>query len=184
MWNEALDYYGRDLTEQDPLEFSMIRINSALAADGDASSWSSSDVPKPVEQILKMAAPVYRTHWWAEHNRTNHEWIDCVTPLIAKYEKNFEASPVSRVQHAVAQRPDARRDELRHHRQVRLHVGAAHPDHRLQLEPAQRGPRRTGNDIPRGRSQPHSKDEGRNRRGRKLSHPDLWHAVMFYTTGE
>jgi hypothetical protein len=78
-WNEALDYYERNLAEHDLLVFSMIKINGALAVVGDAVSLNASGVPKPVVEMLEKAAPVYRAHWWTEHNRKNHEWIDQIS---------------------------------------------------------------------------------------------------------
>ncbi|MGP0075830.1 MAG: hypothetical protein ACLPWF_28270 [Bryobacteraceae bacterium] len=128
-WNEALDYYGRNFINHDFLEPSMVRINVPLALPGEAASLDAVQLPEPVLQILEKAAPVYRAHWWPEHNRKNHEWIDQVTPLIAEYEKVLK--PELSHAYKVAQGPDTGGDELLHDGSGRLHVAKAHPHHHL-----------------------------------------------------
>jgi hypothetical protein len=33
-------------------------------------------------EALQRAGPVYRAHWWPEHDRANREWIAQVSPLV------------------------------------------------------------------------------------------------------
>jgi hypothetical protein len=189
VWNEALDYYERNLAEHDLLEFSMIRINGALAAAGDAASLNTSKVPKPLIQILQKAAPVYRAHWWTEHNRKNHEWIDQVTPLIAGNEKALRPA----LAHAYnTPWPKGRiRVEMSYYTTGKSAYTSLRPTIVTISSWSQRneGPaaletifHEAGHSLIQKLTDEIGKAE--NRLGRKLSHQDLWHAMIFYTTGE
>jgi hypothetical protein len=87
VWNEALDYYERNFADHDWLEPSMVRVNVPLAMAGPAASLDASEIPEPVIQILEKAAPVYRAHWWPEHDRKNHEWIDQISHSSASMKR-------------------------------------------------------------------------------------------------
>jgi hypothetical protein len=188
-WNEALDYYDRNLAEHDLLEFSMIRINGALAIAGDADSLNASEIPKAVVEILEKAAPVYRAQWWTEHNRKNHEWIEQVTPLIARYEKTLRPA-LARAYNTPW--PKGRiRVEMSYYTTGKSAYTSLGPTIVTISSWSQRnqGPaaletifHETGHSLIQKVRDEISAAE--NRRGRKLSHPDLWHAVIFYTTGE
>jgi len=188
-WNEALDYYERNFAGHDLLEFSMIRINGALAAAGDAPSLHASEVPKPVVQMLEKAAPVYRAQWWTEHNRKNHEWIDQVTPLIAEYDKSLRSA----LSHAY-NTPWPKgliRVEMSYYTTGKSAYTSLGPTiitisswSRRNEGPA--GLETIFHEAGHGLIQNvmDEIDAAETRRGRKLSHQDLWHAVIFYTTGE
>jgi hypothetical protein len=188
-WSEALDYYERNLTEHDLLEFSMIRINGGLAAAGDAPSLKGSEAPKLVVRLLEKIAPVYRAHWWTEHNRKNHEWIDQVTPLIAMYEKTLR--PALSHAYNTPWPKDRIRVEMSYYTTGKSAYTSLRP---TLITISSWSPRNVG---PAGLETIfHEAGHGlvqevideisaaENRSGRKLSHQDLWHAVIFYTTGE
>jgi hypothetical protein len=192
-WNNALDYYERNLVQHDLLEFSMIEINGALAVTGDAASLNTSEntseVPKPLVQILEKAAPVYRAQWWTEHNRKNHEWIDQITPLIAQNEKTLRPA----LSHAYnTPWPEGRiRVEMSYYTTGKSAYTSLRPTivtisswSRRNEGPA--GLETIFHEAGHGLIQNVTDEIGaaENRLGRKLSHQDLWHAVIFYTTGE
>ena len=39
-------------------------------------------LPGNIGIILEAAAPIYRAHWWADHDRTNRRWVVRVSPLV------------------------------------------------------------------------------------------------------
>jgi hypothetical protein len=87
VWNEAVEYYGKSLINHQFLEARMGRINTALARAGDSPSLAApQDIDKELNAILQKAAPIYRAHWWPDHDRKNREWIAAATPLVAKHE--------------------------------------------------------------------------------------------------
>jgi hypothetical protein len=188
-WNAALDYYDRNLAGKDLLDFSMTRINTALAKAGNAASLKGAGVPEPLSQLLENAAPVYRAQWWAEHDRKNHAWIDGVTPLIAQYE--------SALKPAFARAYDTPWPKGRIHVEMSYYTTGAsgYTSIRPTLITISSGSLRNVGPagletvfheaghalVPKIRDEIGAADA---RRGRKPAYPDLWHAVMFYTTGE
>jgi hypothetical protein len=71
-WEAAVDYYDRNVADRDLRSgYLMTPIKRALAAeDLDAEA-----VGKELGAILERAAPVYRTHFWPAHDRSNRAWI-------------------------------------------------------------------------------------------------------------
>jgi hypothetical protein len=73
-WDRAVAYYERELASKDVLfDESMSAIRTALLAGRG---------PEPPPGLaaehraaLEAAAPVYRAHWWAAHDRRNRAWI-------------------------------------------------------------------------------------------------------------
>jgi hypothetical protein len=188
-WNEALDYYDQNLTDHDLLELSMIRINGALAAAADAASLSASDIPKPLLETLAEAAPIYRAHWWTEQDRKNREWIDRVSPMIASHEKALKPA----LSHAYnTPWPDGRiRVEMSYYTTGAAAYTSLRPTIITISSWSQRNEgsaaletifHEAGHSLVRKITDEMSAAEKRT--GRKLAHQDLWHALMFYTTGE
>ena len=89
-WRAAVAFYARDLARRDLLiNGEMETINNRLAemetcADlqGKTTAACRSGLPADLVDALDRAAPVYRAHWWAEHDRANREWIAQVAPMV------------------------------------------------------------------------------------------------------
>lgn len=92
-WNSALDYYSRTLAGKDLLEnYDMVAINDVLASlgacrdiAGKADQQCDAGLRKEMSDALTAAAPVYRAHWWTDDDRKNREWIDQVSVMIQKW---------------------------------------------------------------------------------------------------
>jgi hypothetical protein len=90
VWQNAVAFYSKDLANRDLLlNGDMEIINNQLAAleacpdlEGKTSASCKSGLRPDLVEALERAAPIYRAHWWAQHDRTNREWIAAVTPLI------------------------------------------------------------------------------------------------------
>lgn len=187
-WNDAVAYYDRNLVDHDFLEYSMIRINSALAAAADKASLRGSDVPAPLIRVLEEAAPVYRARLWEDHDRKNREWIDQVSPLIAKYESILKPA----LAHAYdSPWPRERiRVEMSYYTTGASAYTSIGPTLVTISSWSQRNQGPAGletifHEAGHGLVQK-IRDEisaAEKRSGRKLAHDDLWHAMMFYTTG-
>lgn len=82
-WQQSLDYYTNSLAGRDLLfNGDMVAINDRLAEmEGEADLQKSGLRPELVG-ALEGAAPIYRAQWWPEHNRTNRAWVAAVGPLI------------------------------------------------------------------------------------------------------
>jgi len=86
-WNQGLEYYSRGLINHSLLERSMTGINSALVASGNSAGIATSPLISPeLTRVLEVTAPIYRAHWWVDHQKKNEEWIAAATPLVAMYE--------------------------------------------------------------------------------------------------
>jgi hypothetical protein len=89
-WQDAVAFYEKDLAGRDlQLNGDMENINNRLSdmaacpdLEGKTSASCKSGLRPDLIQALERAAPVYRTHWWAEHDRTNRQWIAQITPIV------------------------------------------------------------------------------------------------------
>lgn len=43
------------------------------------------DLPAELSAVLAAAAPIYRAHLWAEHDRANREWLRAALPLLERH---------------------------------------------------------------------------------------------------
>jgi hypothetical protein len=84
-WSSAVDAYA-DLAKLDLVfDERLIRINNALAPRGEAATLPEGLVEPGVLAALNRAAPVYRAHLWPEHRRVNEEWIAAIRPGVDQH---------------------------------------------------------------------------------------------------
>ena len=195
-WNAALDAYSKDWAERNLLQNGdMIIVNNRLAELETCTDISAHAPPACAAGLradlvtaLTEAAPVYRAHWWTEQDRENRGWIDGVTPLIRGMGSDLATQlvrvyrqpwPATRLRVDVAwyAGPEGSYTTL-----VPPHVTIASHDTRNQglfafemlfHEASHTLAAEVNEDI--------------ERRCRDLGKPiprDLWHALLFYTTGE
>jgi hypothetical protein len=89
-WQAAVALYAKDLARRDLLlNGEMETINGRLSemeacADlqGKSSDACRSGLQRDLVEALDRAAPVYRAHWWAQQDRANREWIAQVAPMV------------------------------------------------------------------------------------------------------
>jgi hypothetical protein len=187
-WNDAVGYYDQHLVDHDFLELPMIRINMALAGAGNEASLRGKGLSAPLMCVLEEAAPTYRAHWWAEHDRKNHEWIDQVSPLIAKYESVLKPA-LAHAYHTPW--PKGRmRVEMSYYTTGASAYTSLYPTLITISSWSQRNEGPAGletifHEAGHGLVQKIRPEisAAEKRTGRKLAHDDLWHAIMFYTTG-
>jgi hypothetical protein len=108
LWRTAVAFYAKDLARRDLLvNGEMETINNRLAEmencpelQGKSSAACKSGLQADLVDTLDRAAPIYRTHWWAEQDRTNREWIAQVAPMVREMGVELSAQLVE-----VYQRP-------------------------------------------------------------------------------
>jgi hypothetical protein len=91
-WQAAVAYYAKNLAHRDLLfDEGMVLTNNRLAdletcADlsGRASPTCASGLSQELIAALEGAAPIYRQRSWPEHDRANRAWIASVAPLIRR----------------------------------------------------------------------------------------------------
>ena len=89
-WRAAVALYAKDLARRDLLlNGDMETINNRLSEmetcaelQGKSSAACKSGLQADLVEALGRAAPVYRAHWWAEQDRANRAWIAQVAPMV------------------------------------------------------------------------------------------------------
>jgi hypothetical protein len=195
-WNDAVAYYAANFANKDLL-FSndLIDLNNQLSDFEDCPDLSglkqkfcNAGLPADLTHTLESAAPVYREHLWLAHDRANRRWIFGVAPLVRE-----QGLGLSERLADIYQTPWPRR-------KIRVDVSAyanwagayttVDPLHVTisSLDPGNQGSAALEILFHEGS---HGIAQGveaaiiRECRQRDKAIPrDLWHALVFYTTGE
>ncbi|MGH9422351.1 MAG: hypothetical protein ACRD3J_20410 [Thermoanaerobaculia bacterium] len=82
-WDAAVKLYreryvNRDLVFDD----GMVAIKEALRLTPDTAEPNAPALDAELQAALKGAAPVYRAHWWPQHDEMNQRWIRDAEPLV------------------------------------------------------------------------------------------------------
>lgn len=95
-WNEAVDYYASSMITRDLLfDENMGAIKNRLEDTGDSADILQVDIPTDLKATLGKAAPIYRKHFWKQHDQENRHWIAALQPLVEKYGEKLKNSLVS-----------------------------------------------------------------------------------------
>ena len=89
-WNAAVAYYLANFAEKDLLfSTELIQLKNQLGdfedceeISGKTKKFCDAGLPAKLTQVLEAAAPVYRKHFWPDHDRANRRWIQRVAPLV------------------------------------------------------------------------------------------------------
>ncbi len=89
-WEDAVAYYFANYAAKDLLFSSeLIQLKDQLGdfedcdeLSGKKRKFCDAGLPEKLTQVLEAAAPVYRAHLWPEHDRFNRRWIMGVAPLV------------------------------------------------------------------------------------------------------
>jgi hypothetical protein len=84
-WMAALDAYTELAKVSLIFDEGLVAINSALATVPDAETLPAGTAEPAIVAALNAAAPVYREHLWDQHHRENGEWIAKFAPKIEQY---------------------------------------------------------------------------------------------------
>ncbi len=90
IWDEAVAYYVSNYAAKDLLFSSeLIQLKDQLGDFEDCDELSGrkrkfcdAGLPAKLTPVLEAAAPVYRAHLWPDHDRANRRWIMRVAPLV------------------------------------------------------------------------------------------------------
>jgi hypothetical protein len=195
-WASAIAYYSKTYADKDlTVSLEMILVKNQLGdfetcEDLAGIKKKSCDAGLPVKltETLGLAAPVYRAHLWQEHDRANRRWIAAVAPLVRRngldlshrlaeiYQTNW---PKERIRVDVASFASS--------------AGAYTTLDPLRVTVSSSDPRNQGAEALEVlfHEASHGIADGvqdaifRECRQRDKPIPrDLWHALLFYTTGE
>lgn len=80
-WDAAVSYYDEEIADLHPL-FEMRSIRKAMIAAG--TDLSATGLEPAHREVLVRAAPVYRKYWWPAHDSANRTWvIDSLSKVAA-----------------------------------------------------------------------------------------------------
>lgn len=195
-WDEAVAYYAANYADQD-LAFSteLILLKNQLGdfegcnkLSGATEKICDAGLPPQLTRILEAAGGVYRAHLWPQHDRANRAWIARVAPLVREQGLGLaeRLADIYRTNWPV--------EKIRVDVTVFANSGGAY----TTLEPlrvviSSTDPRNQGraalellfHEASHQIAQTVEQAIVRECRQRRKPIPrDLWHALLFYTTGE
>ena len=195
-WDSSVDYYAANYANKDLLfNNDLILLKNQLGDFEDCDELSGArkqtcdaGLPPKLTQVLETAAAVYRAHLWDEQDRANRRWVARVAPLIEEqgvgiserladiYQTKWPKAKI-RVDvcaYANASGAYTTLDPLR--------VTISSTDPRNQDDEAFEV---LFHEASHGIAEPVQSAIIRECRQRDKAIPrDLWHALIFYTTGE
>src|SRR6266478_5523884 len=195
-WDAAVSYYLANYADKDLLfSTELVLLKNQLGdfetceeLSGAKKKTCDAGLPPKLTQILDAAGPVYRVHRWAADDRANRAWITRVAPLVREqgvglshrladiYQARWPTERIRVDVSAVANNTGAYTtlDPLR--------VTIASTDARNQGSAALEV---LFHEASHGIAMPVELAIARECRQRDKPIPrDLWHALIFYTTGE
>lgn len=89
-WEQVVAYYGANYAQKDLLvNIDLILLKNQLGDFEDCPELTGhkrpvcdAGLPGNVGPMLEAAAPIYRAHWWADHDRANRRWVARAAPLV------------------------------------------------------------------------------------------------------
>jgi hypothetical protein len=89
-WDDAVAFYADNYANKDLLfTTELIQLKDQLGdfedcdeLSGHKRKFCDAGLPANLTQVLEAAAPVYRKYLWPEHDRANRRWILQVAPLV------------------------------------------------------------------------------------------------------
>jgi hypothetical protein len=195
-WDAAVNYYQANYADKDLLfNNELIELKNQLGdfegcaeLSGAKQKTCDAGLPPKLTKVLEGAAPVYRAHEWPEHDRANRKWIASVAPLVR--EKGVGLSE------RLAEIYQTRwpREKIRVDVTAYANLAGAYTTlDPLRVTISSTDPRNQGSaalevlfhEASHGIAEPVQQAIIRECRQRdKVIPRDLWHALLFYTTGE
>ena len=195
-WTSAIAYYSKTYADRDlTVSLEMILVKNQLGdfetcedLAGIKKKSCDAGLPAKLTETLNAAAPIYRAHLWPEHDRANRHWISAVAPLVRRngvdlshrlaeiYQTNW---PKERIRVDVTSYASS--------------TGAYTTLDPLRVTVSSSDPRNQGaealevlfHEASHGIADSVQNAIFRECRQRDKPIPrDLWHALLFYTTGE
>jgi hypothetical protein len=84
-WAAGVEFYkpyaARDVLRDD----GMVAIASALRGAEGKNTLDGIAIDPALKSMLERLMPIYRTHWWPQHDRANREWITAIVPLVERH---------------------------------------------------------------------------------------------------
>lgn len=195
-WDDAVGYYAANYADRDLLFNHDLVVLKNLLEDledcddlaGTHKKICDAGLPPSLTQVLDSAAPVYRVHLWPDHDRANRRWIARVAPLVEEQGVGI-SERLAFIYEAKWPNGKTRVDVSA----FANWAGAYTTLDPLRVTISSTDPRNQGDEAlevlfheaSHGLAEPVQSAITRECRQRGKPIPrDLWHALLFYTTGE
>lgn len=90
-WDEAVAYYASGVCQRSLLfDDGMVVIDNTLAAVEDDAALPRVGLDPALGAVLERAAPVYRAHLWTERERGNRHFVETMQPLVATWGRTLQ----------------------------------------------------------------------------------------------
>jgi len=195
-WEEVVSYYAINFADKDLLFSSeLVQLKNQLSdfedcdeLSGKTKKFCDAGLPPKLAQALEAAAPVYRAQLWPEHDRANRRWILRVAPLVIEQGVGL-SERLADIYQTRWPRQKIRVDVTAYANWA----GAYTTLDPLRVTISSLDPRNQGaealevlfHEASHGIAEPVQDAIIRECRQRDKAIPrDLWHALIFYTTGE
>jgi hypothetical protein len=195
-WDDAVSYYAANLADKDLLFSSeLVQLKNQLSdfedcdeLTGKTKRFCDAGLPPKLAQALEAAAPVYRARLWPDHDRANRRWILRVSPLVIEQGVGL-SERLADIYETHWPRQKIRVDVAAYANWA----GAYTTLDPLRVTIASLDPRNQDaealevlfHEASHGIAEPVQDAIIRECRQRDKAIPrDLWHALIFYTTGE
>ncbi len=194
-WENAVTFYAASYADRDlQFNYDLTLLKNQLGDFENCTELSpiprqecDAGLPGKITPVLNRAASVYRKHWWPEHDRGNRRWVEAVAPLVR--EKSLElAQRLAEIYQTPWPREKIRVEVV----SFANSAGAYATLDPLRLTLSSLDPRNQGSaaleilfhEATYGLAEPVQDAIVREcrRRGKPIPR-DLWHALLFYTTG-
>ncbi len=84
-WNACLDYYKTHYAEKDlTFDEELQKIKNWLE-DAEKDEKLTDPMDPRLAAILSSAAPIYKKYWWQAHQRSNQKWVDATQRLVSEF---------------------------------------------------------------------------------------------------
>ncbi|HTB10985.1 MAG TPA: hypothetical protein VK752_05415 [Bryobacteraceae bacterium] len=188
-WTEAVHFYQVRFAGKDRLSREMEAIKNSIEDHDSDTTLAGVGLDADLRRALERAALVYRRQWWPEHSKANEAWIASEIPLIEKYGTTI----IPRLAAAYATAWPAapiRVDVAWYGSRVTAYT-TLWPTRTVVSSGDPRNAGLDGLEILfheashglTAKLQKTISDDAR-KEGKLLPQRDLWHALLFYTTGE
>jgi hypothetical protein len=195
-WNEALRYYAANYIDKDLLfttELTLIKnqlgdFDGCDELSGKKKETCNAGLPANLTRVLEGAAPVYRAHQWPGHDLANRRWVMRVAPLVREQGLGL-SQRLADIYQTKWPKDKIRVDVCAYANRS----GAYTTLDPLRVTISSIDPRNQGaealevlfHEASHGIAEPVQQAIIRECRQREKGIPrDLWHALIFYTTGE
>lgn len=187
-WDKALAYY-RQFGSSDALrDRKLIKANYELSDAGNDLSLAGRNLAPEMVAALEQAAPVYRALWWNEQHRQNRRWIEVASQLVHKYGRTL-ANRIALIYRMPWPAEKIPVEVVSYANWAGAYTTLNSTLITVSSLPADQGDseletvfHEASHGLIDGVSRAISEQCGT--QGVLLNPPTLWHAIIFYTTGE